>query len=68
MSEQDHQGLLNTLACIKGRFVLSGYRSELYDIFAHQNGWRRVDFDLPNNAAGGKSKRRMIESVWMNYP
>jgi hypothetical protein len=26
-----------------------------------------VDFDLPNNAAGGKAKRRMIECVWMNF-
>jgi len=68
MSEQDHQDLLETLTGIKGRFLLSAYRSERYDAFARQHGWRRVDFDLPNNAAGGKSKRRMIESVWMNYP
>ncbi|HEY7326079.1 MAG TPA: DNA adenine methylase [Gemmataceae bacterium] len=67
MCEQDHQNLLDTLAGIKGRFLLSGYRSELYDAVAEQHGWRRVDFDLPNNAASGKSKRRMIECVWMNY-
>ena len=26
-----------------------------------------VDFDLPNNAAGGRSKRRMTERVWANF-
>jgi hypothetical protein len=29
--------------------------------------WTRHDFDLPNNAAGGDKKRRMVESVWTNY-
>jgi DNA adenine methylase len=67
MSEQDHRRLLDTLAGIKGRFLLSGYRSDLYHAFAEQHGWGHVDFDLPNNAAGGKSKRRMVESVWMNH-
>lgn len=52
---------------IRGKFLLSGYRSPLYDAVAEACGWRRKDFDLPNNAAGGKEKRRMISSVWMNY-
>jgi len=30
-------------------------------------GWKVKNFDLPNNAAGGKSKRRMTERVYMNY-
>jgi len=52
---------------LKGSFLLSGYQSKLYDDMASAQGWRRVDFDLPNNAAGGKTKRRMTECVWMNY-
>jgi DNA adenine methylase len=67
MSAEDHRELLETLAGIEGKFLLSGYRSTLYDDFAKANGWRREDFDLPNNAAAGKKKRRMIECVWMNY-
>jgi DNA adenine methylase len=67
MSEDDHGELLETLSTIEGKFLLSGYRSELYDDWAHSCGWRRVEFTLPNNAAGGKSKRRMTECVWMNY-
>ena len=67
MTEEDHVELLETLAGIRGKFMLSGYRNDLYDRFAKRNRWRRVEFDLPNNAAGGRAKRRMIECVWMNY-
>jgi DNA adenine methylase len=67
MDEAAHERLLLTLRSIAGRFLLSGYRSKLYDQFAAANGWRRHDFDLPNNAAGGKRKRRMVECVWSNF-
>jgi hypothetical protein len=30
-------------------------------------GWNRHDYDLPNHAASGASKRRMTECVWTNY-
>lgn len=67
MTEQQHHSLLSLLATVKGRFMLSGYQCPLYAQFAVERGWHRVDFDLPNNAAGGGAKRRMTESVWMNY-
>lgn len=67
MSDADHSSLLKMLSGIRGKFLLSGYRNSLYDDVANQNGWQRVDFERPNNAAGGASKRRMIECVWMNY-
>ena len=67
MTEKEHVALLETLVDIKGCFMLSGYPNDLYDQFAKSNGWERKDFKLPNNAAGGKKKRRMTECVWMNY-
>lgn len=67
MSEQDHATLLGVLGRIKGKFILSGYRSKLHDDAAGQHGWHRVDFDIANHAASGKDKRRMTESCWMNY-
>jgi DNA adenine methylase len=67
MVEADHVELLGALATIKGRFLLSGYRSELYDNFADAAGWRRHDFDIANHAAGGSGKRRMVECVWCNF-
>lgn len=67
MTAADHVELLGMLATIKGKFLLSGYASGVYDRVAALEGWRRYDFDLPNNAAGGKGKRRMIECVWCNF-
>lgn len=68
MNAGQHDELLTLLRPVRGKFLLSGYRSDLYDARADFAGWSRVDFDLPNNAAGGKSKRRMTESVWANFP
>jgi DNA adenine methylase len=67
MSVKDHRDLLRTLGDVEGRFLLSGYRSELYDGASERFGWNRHEFDLPNNASGGKAKRRMTECVWTNF-
>lgn len=67
MTQTQHVDLLECLSHIKGRFLLSGYRNPTYNRHAADWEWHRVDFDLPNNAAGGKTKRRMTECVWTNY-
>lgn len=68
MSYRQHRDLLEVLKGIKGRFLLSGYDSDLYRGYANTTPrWQRHDFELPNNAAGGKTKRRMKESVWCNF-
>lgn len=64
MDAADHLQLLRVIKSVKGAVLLSGYRSRLYD--EELIGWDRVEFDLPNNAAGGSEKRRMIECVWRN--
>lgn len=67
MSAADHAELLAMLQCVKGKFMLSGYRSELYDSYAQSNGWKRHEFEVDNKASGGKTKRRMVECVWCNF-
>ena len=67
MSFEDHVDLLTLLATIQGKFLLSGYRSKLYDDWADEHGMNRVDFDLPNNASSAKTKERKTECVWMNF-
>lgn len=67
MTYNDHCELLRTLATIEGRFLLSGYPSELYETFASKYGWRHVDFKVPNQASMSDEKRGMTERVWMNY-
>ena len=65
MTDEDHIELLETVLKIDGKAMISGYRHEIYDDML--DDWGRVDFDLPNNAAGGGKKRRMTECIWMNY-
>lgn len=67
MTVTQHADLLCVLSSIQGRFLLSGYRSKLYDDHATLQRWNRHDFELPNNAAKGDEKRRMTECVWTNY-
>ena len=67
MDTESHAKLLDTLKQLKGRFLLSGYHSDLYDRWAAEGDYRCYEFDISNNAAGGKEKRRMVECVWSNY-
>lgn len=67
MTAEQHENLLKLLASIEGKFLLSGYDSELYRKYESQNGWHRTAFDLPNNSASGATKRRMQEIIWTNY-
>lgn len=67
MTAEQHADMLLLLGTVKGRFLLSGYRSRLYDDAARTYEWHRHDFDIANNAAGGKTKRRMTECVWTNF-
>lgn len=65
MTCEQHKALLDTILACQGKVILSGYSSDLYD--ARLASWRVVDFDLPNHAAGGASKRRMVERCWLNF-
>jgi DNA adenine methylase len=65
MGKPEHARLLETIRACKGHVMLSGYPSEMYD--RSLEGWTRHEFTLPNQAAGGKQKRRMIEVVWCNF-
>jgi DNA adenine methylase len=65
MTEADHHRLVDLLRSVQGKVMLSDYPSNLYDTALA--GWNRHTFDLPNNAAGGKEKRRMTEVLWCNF-
>lgn len=65
MSAHDHERLLDTILQCQGKVMLSGYPSELYN--TKLGNWRREDFSIDNKAAGGKVKRQMTESIWMNF-
>jgi DNA adenine methylase len=65
MTEREHRELLDVLLACKGKVILSGYANDLYDVMLA--GWTREAIDLPNNAASGKAKRRMMEVLWCNF-
>jgi DNA adenine methylase len=65
MTEAQHRALLDALRQCRGKVMLSGYPSTLYDTALA--GWSRHAFDLPNHAAGGKAKGRETELLWCNF-
>jgi DNA adenine methylase len=65
MSDQQHADLLDLIRKCRGKVMLSGYASELYD--GRLSDWSRHEFEVPNQAAGGKTKRRMTEVLWCNF-
>lgn len=67
LTMDDHDELLFTLGNIEGKFLLSGYPSDLYKQKAEDYGWHVTEIKVANSAAGGKTKRKMTECVWTNY-
>jgi DNA adenine methylase len=65
MTEEDHRALAAVLRDCRGKVVLSGYPSPLYDEL--YGGWRTVEFDIANHAAGGGTKARKRETLWLNW-
>jgi DNA adenine methylase len=65
MCAKQHEALLETIVACKGRVMLSGYQSALYDRWLRD--WTPHKFTVPNQAAGGKQKRRMVEVLWCNF-
>ena len=62
MSDDEHRELANVLSSIRGRAVLSGYRTPLYDrLFGD---WRRID--APVRTAHSVREPRQ-ESLWVNF-
>lgn len=60
MTEDDHKALSDIAHSVKGKVVISGYRSSLYDRL--YKGWKRAD-----KAALADGARKRVESIWMNY-
>jgi len=67
MTEAQHRELLDVLAGVAGRFMLSGYPSELYREWEQRHGWRRHEFLIDNKASSGKTKETKTECLWCNF-
>ncbi len=62
MSDNDHEEFADTLRCVKGRVVISGYRCKLYDRLF--KGWNRVE--APAKKCHSVKKIRQ-EVIWRNF-
>lgn len=67
MTIPQHKNLVSTLAHVEGYAMVSMYHHPIYDVLETGYGWNLHEFDLPNNSAGGKEKRRMVECLWTNF-
>jgi DNA adenine methylase len=59
----DFEKLLQLLATLKGKFMLSSYPSDLVSNYAKRYGWKVIEFELPRSAGSG----RKVEVLTMNY-
>lgn len=64
---KDLEGLLETLAAIKGKFILSNYNSPLLQGFITEHGWSKEEIDLPLMTANFKTPKRKTEVLVMNF-
>jgi|SRR5665213_287257 len=67
MTERDHENLLSVLLTIKGKVMLSGYSSRLYD--DSLQGWRRWTKKVQCVSATTNNRPSIDreEIVWMNF-
>jgi len=65
MTDLQHSQLLEAIKDCKGKVMLSGYHSPLYD--QQLSSWRCQEFTIDNKASSAKVKPVMTECVWMNY-
>lgn len=64
---EHHTSLLETLETIKGKFILSGYPSNLYNGFARRNRWKCDKIEIDNKASSAKKKEIKTECLWFNF-
>lgn len=66
MTVDQHVRLLETITGCAGKVMLSGYDCDLYRKYL-DGKWARHEWDLPNHAAGGDTKRIMTEVLWCKF-
>jgi DNA adenine methylase len=65
MSEDDHKKLLDALCCFRGKVIVSGYDSELYNEFFAK--WTKVERTIVNHSSQSKTKEYKVEILWKNF-
>jgi len=70
-TKEDFELLLQTLAEIEGKFLLSSYPSDLLEIYREKHGWKQISITMALSMGGnGKSGKPRFkqEVLTANYP
>jgi len=77
MTDEDHLRLINILNNIEGKYILSGYPSELYDEnlkYAYKKEFETICSAAGKTSKTGlkgngniKEKQKRIEVIWANF-
>lgn len=65
MTEKDHILLASLLNKAKGKVVLCGYQSQLYNKL--YKGWNLFCHTMANHSSQTKIKQKRVECLWTNY-
>lgn len=65
MTNEEHQELLDTLKQCKGKVILLGYDSVMYNTAL--SSWNKKVLKQANHAASGDKKRVMEQHIWLNF-
>jgi DNA adenine methylase len=68
-TQEDFDGLLNLLATVKGKFLLSSFQNETLDKFVKRNGWHTFEVSMVCSMTNKTGKtRKKVEVFTANYP
>ena len=68
-TQEDFDALLNLLAAIKGKFLLSSYRNKSLGEFTERHGWHTLALKMPLSMTHRfKNQRTKVEVLTANYP
>jgi DNA adenine methylase len=65
MTVEDHMELLQLVNNARGKVMLSGYSSPLYN--RSLKGWKCRKKQVANHSSQQKKKTRRVECIWLNY-
>ena len=68
ISDGDHIALLGILTRIEGKFLLSGYPSDLYSRWAEAYGFFSESLEVTKSSSTKKTEKpKGVETIWRNY-
>lgn len=65
MTVEDHINMLHLAKNARGKVVISGYASPLYN--RNLEGWKCKKKNVANHSSQSKAKKRRVECIWINF-